>query len=61
LGARLLSFLKNLFEGAERIALMMTNLELSNQPTFMNEFIAAMSFLTPTLGLPPGDGKGSTG
>ena len=27
---------------AERIALMMTNLELSNHPTFMNEFIAAM-------------------
>jgi uncharacterized 2Fe-2S/4Fe-4S cluster protein (DUF4445 family) len=26
----------------ERIALMMTNLELSNHPTFMNEFIAAM-------------------
>jgi uncharacterized 2Fe-2S/4Fe-4S cluster protein (DUF4445 family) len=27
---------------AERIALMMTNLELSNHPTFMNEFVAAM-------------------
>ena len=42
LGARLLSFSKNLLREAERIALMMTNLELSNQPTFMNEFTAAM-------------------
>jgi uncharacterized 2Fe-2S/4Fe-4S cluster protein (DUF4445 family) len=42
LGARLLSFSKNLLKEAERIALMMTNLELSNHPTFMNEFIAAM-------------------
>jgi uncharacterized 2Fe-2S/4Fe-4S cluster protein (DUF4445 family) len=42
LGARLLSFSKNLLRETERIALMMTNLELSNHPTFMNEFIAAM-------------------
>jgi len=42
LGARLLSFSKNLLKEAERIALMMTNLELSNHPTFMNEFVAAM-------------------
>jgi uncharacterized 2Fe-2S/4Fe-4S cluster protein (DUF4445 family) len=42
LGARLLSFSKSLLRETERIALMMTNLELSNQPTFMNEFIAAM-------------------
>ena len=42
MGARLLSFSKNLLKEAERIALMMTNLELSNHPTFMNEFIAAM-------------------
>ena len=42
LGARLLSFSKNLLKEAERIALMMTNLELTNHPTFMNEFIAAM-------------------
>jgi len=42
LGARLLSFSKNLLKETERIALMMTNLELSNHPTFMNEFIAAM-------------------
>ncbi len=42
LGARLLSFSKNFLKETERIALMMTNLELSNHPTFMNEFIAAM-------------------
>jgi uncharacterized 2Fe-2S/4Fe-4S cluster protein (DUF4445 family) len=42
LGARLLSFSKDLLKETERIALMMTNLELSNHPTFMNEFIAAM-------------------
>jgi uncharacterized 2Fe-2S/4Fe-4S cluster protein (DUF4445 family) len=42
LGARLLSFSKNLLKETERIALMMTNLELSNHPTFMTEFIAAM-------------------
>lgn len=42
LGARLLSFSKDLLREAERIARMMTNLELSNHPTFMNEFIAAM-------------------
>ncbi len=42
LGARLLSFSKDLLKETERIALMMTNLELSNHPTFMDEFIAAM-------------------
>ena len=42
LGARLLSFSKDLLRETERIARMMTNLELSNHPTFMNEFIAAM-------------------
>jgi uncharacterized 2Fe-2S/4Fe-4S cluster protein (DUF4445 family) len=42
LGARLLSFSKNLLKEAERTALMMTNLELSNHPGFMSEFIAAM-------------------
>ncbi len=42
LGARLLSFSKNLLRETERIARMMTNLELSNHPTFMNEFVAAM-------------------
>ena len=47
LGARLLSFSKNLLKETERIASMMTNLELSNHPTFMNEFIAA-TFLPHT-------------
>jgi len=42
LGARLLSFSKDLLKETERIARMMTNLELSNHPTFMDEFIAAM-------------------
>ncbi len=42
LGARFLSFSKDFLKEAERIALMMTNLELSTHPTFMNEFIAAM-------------------
>jgi uncharacterized 2Fe-2S/4Fe-4S cluster protein (DUF4445 family) len=53
LGARLLSFSKDLLKETERIALMMTNLELSNHPTFMSEFIAAM-FLphTDTLAFP---------
>jgi uncharacterized 2Fe-2S/4Fe-4S cluster protein (DUF4445 family) len=42
LGARLLSFSKSLLKETERIASMMTNLELSNHPVFMSEFIAAM-------------------
>jgi len=42
LGARLLSFSKSLLRETERIAQMMTNLELSNHPTFMDEFVAAM-------------------
>jgi uncharacterized 2Fe-2S/4Fe-4S cluster protein (DUF4445 family) len=42
LGARLLSFSKDLLRETERIARMMTNLELSNHPTFMNEFMGAM-------------------
>jgi uncharacterized 2Fe-2S/4Fe-4S cluster protein (DUF4445 family) len=42
LGARLLSFSKNLLKETEQIALKMTNLELSNHPTFMSDFVAAM-------------------
>ncbi|MBU2054264.1 MAG: DUF4445 domain-containing protein [Proteobacteria bacterium] len=42
LGARLLSFSQALLKEAERISLMMTNLELSNHNGFMNEFMAAM-------------------
>jgi uncharacterized 2Fe-2S/4Fe-4S cluster protein (DUF4445 family) len=42
LGARLLSFSKDLLRETEGIAHMMTNLELSNNPSFMSEFVAAM-------------------
>ncbi len=42
LGARLLSFSRNLLRETENIAQMMTNLELSNHAGFMNEFMAAM-------------------
>ncbi|HLA28956.1 MAG TPA: ASKHA domain-containing protein [Syntrophales bacterium] len=42
LGARLLSFSQALLKEAEKISLMMTNLELSNHAGFMNEFMAAM-------------------
>jgi len=42
LGARLLSFSKELLKETERIARTMTNIELSNSPKFMDEFIAAM-------------------
>jgi uncharacterized 2Fe-2S/4Fe-4S cluster protein (DUF4445 family) len=42
LGARLLSFSKELLKETERIALMMTNIELSNYPSYMDEFVAAL-------------------
>ena len=42
LGARLLSFSRDLLKETERIAKMMTNIELSNNPAFMDEFIAAL-------------------
>jgi uncharacterized 2Fe-2S/4Fe-4S cluster protein (DUF4445 family) len=42
LGARLLSFSKGFLRDVERIASMMTNIELSNNNKFMDEFIAAM-------------------
>jgi uncharacterized 2Fe-2S/4Fe-4S cluster protein (DUF4445 family) len=42
LGARLLSFSRDLLKEAERIALMMTNLELSNHAGYMDQFMAAM-------------------
>ncbi len=47
LGARLLSFSRDLLKETERIAKMMTNLELSNHVGFMNEFMAA-TFLPHT-------------
>ncbi len=42
LGAKLLSFSRGFLREAERIARMMTNIELSNTPRFMDEFVAAM-------------------
>ena len=42
LGARLLSFSKGFLRDVERIASMMTNIELSNNNKFMDEFMAAM-------------------
>ncbi|MEI6153428.1 MAG: ASKHA domain-containing protein, partial [Deltaproteobacteria bacterium] len=42
LGARLLSFSKGFIDEAERIAKMMTNIELSNTNKFIEEFVAAM-------------------
>jgi uncharacterized 2Fe-2S/4Fe-4S cluster protein (DUF4445 family) len=42
LGARLLSFSRDLLKETERIARTMTNVELSNNPGFMDEFIAAL-------------------
>jgi uncharacterized 2Fe-2S/4Fe-4S cluster protein (DUF4445 family) len=42
LGARLLSFSRELLKETERIAKTMTNIELANNPAFMDEFIAAL-------------------
>jgi uncharacterized 2Fe-2S/4Fe-4S cluster protein (DUF4445 family) len=42
LGARLLSFSRELLKETERIARTMTNVELSSSAKFMDEFIAAM-------------------
>jgi uncharacterized 2Fe-2S/4Fe-4S cluster protein (DUF4445 family) len=42
LGARLLSFSRELLKQTERIAKTMTNIELANNPGFMDEFIAAL-------------------
>lgn len=42
LGARLFSFSKGFLNEAERVARNMTNIELSNSKSFMDEFVAAM-------------------
>jgi uncharacterized 2Fe-2S/4Fe-4S cluster protein (DUF4445 family) len=42
LGARLLSFSRELLKQTERIAKTMTNIELANNHAFMDEFIAAL-------------------
>jgi uncharacterized 2Fe-2S/4Fe-4S cluster protein (DUF4445 family) len=43
LGARLTSFSTDLLDDARRVAQMMTNLELSENVDFMNNYVAAMS------------------
>jgi uncharacterized 2Fe-2S/4Fe-4S cluster protein (DUF4445 family) len=42
LGARLVSFSKDMLKAAEQVALTMTNIELSDNQTFMDHYIAAM-------------------
>ena len=42
LGARLVSFSKDMLKAAEQVALMMTNIELSDNQTFMDHYMAAM-------------------
>jgi uncharacterized 2Fe-2S/4Fe-4S cluster protein (DUF4445 family) len=42
LGARLVSFSNELLDDAERIARMMTNFELSENPSFMDNYTAAL-------------------
>ncbi len=49
LGARLISFCNEMLDDAERIARMMTNVELSENPSFMDNYIAAL-FLPHTNG-----------
>lgn len=42
LGARLVSFSKDMLKAAEQVALTMTNIELSDNQTFMDHYMAAM-------------------
>ncbi|MGB9698340.1 MAG: ASKHA domain-containing protein [Thermodesulfobacteriota bacterium] len=42
LGARLVSFCNEMLDDAERIARMMTNIELSENPSFMENYVAAL-------------------
>jgi len=42
LGARLISFCNEMLDDGERICRMMTNIELSENPSFMNNYVAAM-------------------
>jgi uncharacterized 2Fe-2S/4Fe-4S cluster protein (DUF4445 family) len=42
LGARLVSFSKEMLEAAENVARMMTNIELSDNQQFMDEYMAAL-------------------
>jgi uncharacterized 2Fe-2S/4Fe-4S cluster protein (DUF4445 family) len=42
LGARLVSFSKEMLDAAENVARMMTNIELSDNQQFMDEYMAAL-------------------
>ena len=44
LGARLVSFSKDMLKAAEEVARMMTNIELSDNQGFMDEYMAALFF-----------------
>ncbi len=44
LGARLVSFSKDMLESATQVARMMTNIELSDNQQFMDEYMAALFF-----------------
>ena len=44
LGARLVSFSKDMLKSAEEVARMMTNIELSDNQRFMDEYMAALFF-----------------
>ena len=44
LGARLVSFSKDMLAAAEQVALTMTNIELSDNQLFMDEYMAALFF-----------------
>ena len=50
LGARLVSFSTDLLDDARRVARMMTNLELSENGDFMNNYVAAMFLPHTNLG-----------
>ena len=42
LGARLISFCNEMLDDGERVCRMMTNIELSENPAFMDNYMAAM-------------------
>ena len=42
LGARLVSFSKDMLKAAEQVARTMTNVDMSDNPLFMDRYVAAM-------------------
>jgi uncharacterized 2Fe-2S/4Fe-4S cluster protein (DUF4445 family) len=56
LGARLISFCNEMLDDGERICRMMTNVELSESPSFMDNYVAAMFLPHTNLGEFPGVG-----